>query len=438
MKVMSAQKIRILPNEDQLVVFRKACGTSRYTYNWALTRWQEYKASGVEKVYKNDLKKEWNEIKPTWVYESPKDANQQPINQLYNALGRYFKRTSGFPKKKKKGKSRDSFYVSNDKAHITNRHIKLPLVGRVQMVEPLRYNRKKLKVMSYTVSREAEKWYVSVSFEIDDSLLNKISGYGVVGIDVGLKTFAATSNSENFEAPKPLFKQKKKLKRLQRSLSRKKKRSANRQRAKKKVARLHARIANIRKDFLHKLSHSICSKNKLIVVEDLNIKGMLKNHKLAGHIADAGWGEFSRQLSYKAKRFDSILIKTSMWFPSTKTCSRCGCVKDTISLKDRIYVCAECGHSIDRDLNAAINLLAYALFELIPSASGKFTPMEIVDIAQRETAVLTTVDEVSWKSSSPLGEVEDRDSHWFIQWLRNKVEIEISTMKDVNTYVHLS
>lgn len=436
----TAQKIRIMPDGEQEVVLRKACGTSRYTYNWGLSRWKELKSQGQEKVFKNDLKKEWNQIKPEWVYEVPKDANQQPFTNLYNAFSRYYidkksgKNKVGFPTKKKKG-HHDSFYVSNDKAHVTNNHIKLPKIGRVKMVEQLRYRKKDTKILSYTVSRQGIHWYVSLNMEVRDKAIKRDSKPNIIGIDVGLKTFAVTSKGEKFESPKPLKKYQKKLKRLQRQLSRKKKRSRNRLLAIKKVAKLHSRITNTRKDFLHKLSHKICSENKLIVIENLNIKGMLKNHKLALNISDAGWSEFSRQLGYKAKKFNSVLIKADRWFASTKTCSNCGCVKDHIGLDERVYLCDECAFVEDRDINSSTNLLAWGLMELIPGASGKFTPVEIVALAHQFIDETTTINEAL--GDLPSG--DDPDSHPFITWLRNKVDSFMeSSKKNEYTFLHFS
>ena len=156
------QKICINPDRQQIEVFRKACGIARYTYNWALSEWKRQKAAGVATVKRNDLKKLWNATKPEWVYDAPKDANQQPFSDLYDGLNRYFNKQSKFPKLKKKGKCKDSFYISNDRVSINDLHVKLPLVGKVLMNERLRYKVKDIKIMSYTVSGHADKWYLSV------------------------------------------------------------------------------------------------------------------------------------------------------------------------------------------------------------------------------------------------------------------------------------
>lgn len=398
-----ASKIRIEPTEAQALVFRKACGTARYTYNWALDKWKEMKSQGVSSVKRNDLKKLWNQEKPEWVYEAPKDANQQPFTNLYTALGNYFEKRSIFPKYKKKGKSNDSFYVCNDKARIEDLRIRLPLVGWVRMSERF-VPGAKCKIQSYTISRKADEWFVSVSFEISDKDYCRKSGNGVIGLDLGLKAFVVDSNGGEFHSPKPLKKYQAKMKCLQRAHARKKRGSKNKRKSQAKVAKLHAKIANIRKDFLHKLSHKVCSQNRIIAIEDLNVKGMLKNHKLAFHISDAGWGEFRRQLGYKSKKFQSILTVVDRWFPSSKTCCECGNVKSELSLSEREYVCAACGAVNDRDHNAAINILARGILNLVPRASGEFTPMELAKLATRAIASMDADDEVPIRDNDSINE----------------------------------
>jgi putative transposase len=312
---------------------------------------------------------------------------------LYSGFSRYYKGNGGFPKYKRKGKSKDSFYVSNDKAKLIDNVIKLPKVGLVPLAENFRYTHSSTKIMSYTVSREANKWYVSISVEINKDVISKPCKDGIIGIDVGLKTFITDSNNQTHKSPKPLKKHQKKLKKVQRALSRKKRNSKNRVKARVKVARVHTRIKNIRSHFLHNLTTMICKKNKLIVIEDLNIKGMLKNHKLAFHISDAAWGEFKRQLEYKSQRSGSKLIKADRFFPSSKTCSHCGYVKDKLELSEREFICEECGCTEDRDFNASTNLLAWGIITLIPQAIGKFTPVEIVALAQKPVSEPNTINE---------------------------------------------
>ena len=427
MIMIIGQKIRLYPTPSQALVFTKSFGVSRYAYNWALSKWKEQKSLGVAKVSMNDLKKEWNKCKPDWVYDCPKDANQQPFADLSIALKNYFtSKKNGnahfkFPRKKKRGKCRDSFYVSNDRAHITNNHIKLPLVGKVKLVEGLRFKKKLVRILSYTISRTADKYYVSVNYEIPDTLGAIQSGSGIVGIDLGLKTFAVESNGHEEQAPRPLKKHQQKLVRLQRKLSRTTKGSIRRKKTKSKLARQHARISNIRKDHLHKYSRKIVNENAIIVFEDLNIRGMLKNHKLARSISDSSWSELVRMTDYKSKKSGSIVLKADRFFPSSKLCSQCGALKHHIGLDEREYVCEECGSVIDRDHNASINILAYGLFQLIPSASGKFTSVEIVALCQRLIADTTMVNETFLRSENGQW-----NSEALVASLRNKVVLSLA------------
>ena len=418
------QKILLYPTPEQALVFNKSFGVKRYAYNWALSEWKKQKANGVKTVKMNDLKKEWNKVKPEWVYDCPKDANQQPFADVSTALKNYFEAKKNgnkhfkFPRKKHKGKSKDSFYVSNDQAHITNNHIKLPLIGRVRLAEGLRFKKKHTRILSFTVSRTADKYYVSVNYEIPDALGATQSGSGMVGIDLGLKTFAVESNGHEEQSPRPLKKHQHKLVRLQRKLSRATKGSIRRNKTKMKLAKQHARITNIRKDHLHKYSRKVVNANAIIVLEDLNVNGLLKNHKLARSIADSSWSELIRMITYKSKRSGSIVLKADRWFSSSKLCSECGALKPKLGLDEREYICEECGCIKDRDHNASINILAHGLFQLIPSASGKFTSVEIVALAQRAIAELTMVSETFLRS-----EKGQWNSASLVDALRNKVTL---------------
>lgn len=420
------QKILLHPSPEQVKVFNKSFGVSRYAYNWALSKWKEQKSLGVKSVKMNDLKKEWNKVKPKWVYDCPKDANQQPFADLSTALKNYFNSKNNgnknfkFPRKKKRGKCRDSFYVSNDRAHITNNHIKLPLVGRVKLSDGLRFKKKHTRILSYAISRIADKYYVSVNYEIPDDLGVTQSDKGIVGIDLGLKTFAVESNGHEESSSRALKKHQQKLVRLQRKLSRASRGSIRRKKTKMKLARQHARISNIRKDHLHKYSRKIVNENAIIVFEDLNIRGMLKNHKLARAISDSSWSELVRMTTYKAMKSGSLVLKADRFYPSSKLCSQCGAVKHHIGLDEREYVCEQCGCIIDRDYNASINILAYGLFQLIPSASGKFTSVEIVALCQRAIVDITTVDETFLRSENGQW-----NSEALIASLRNKVELSL-------------
>lgn len=348
-----SHRIQLNPNKKQIEYFTKACGVARFAYNWALEQ-----SKSQEKLNLPELKKEFNKIKKEqfpWIYEVHKDANQQVFSDLNKSFIRFFKKQSKYPKFKNKHRN-NSFYVSNDKFRVEGRYIILPVIGSVKMTEELRFDG---KILSARVTKRADKWFVAISCELLDYKLDRISD-GAIGIDLGIKTALVCSNGEEFQAPKPLKKNLEKLKKLQKSASRKIKGSQNRKKANQKVAKLHYKISNIRKDFLNKVSTKICRENQTIVIEDLHVKGMMRNHCLARAISDIGFAEFRRQLEYKSQIYRNKLKIADRWFPSSKLCSNCGSLKEDLTLKDRTYKC-DCGLEIDRDLNAALNLLSLGL-----------------------------------------------------------------------------
>lgn len=233
--------------------------------------------------------------------------------------------------------------------------MKLPKIGKVRTYEKL----VPYKPSKITVSRIADDWFVSYTFEVDVEPTPKL--LRSVGIDLGIKTLATLSTGRTVLGANSYKRAQTGLKRLQRSLSRKVKGSKNRDKARRKVAKLHARIANIRKDTLHKLTTMICQNHEIIGIEDLNVSGMMANHKLAKSIADMGFYEFKRQLTYKAEKFGCKLVLVDRWFPSSKTCNNCKTVKEDLALSDRIFACDCCGHVVDRDFNASINIEQEAL-----------------------------------------------------------------------------
>lgn len=348
-----SHKICLEPNYKQEQYFKQACGIARFTWNWALEEWnRQYKSGLKPKAF--ELKKSFNAIKKIefpWMYDVTKYANQQPFIHLQTAFNRFFQGISRYPQFKKKG-HHESFYIGNDHIKLDGKHIKLPKLGWVKMREALRFSG---KVISANVSRVANKWFVSLNVELVQAPKSCDSQVGV-GVDLGVKNLATLSNCETYEAPKPLKQFLKKLKRMQGSLSRRVKGSHNRHKLRLKIASLHAKITNIRKDSLHKLTTYLTDNFAGIVIEDLNVKGMLSNHKLSRAIADIGFYEFRRQLEYKSKLKGNYLLIAKRWFPSSKTCSNCGQKKEVLKLSERVYHCSACGHEQDRDLNAAINL----------------------------------------------------------------------------------
>jgi len=238
------------------------------------------------------LKKELNSIKKEqfpWMYEVTKCAAEQPFNNLQRAFTNFFAGRSKYPKPKKKFKQ-DSFYLSNDKLSIKGKYIHIPKLGHVKMTEELRYSG---KILGATVSRRADKWFVSIQVEIEPTLQQCSSENQAVGIDLGIKYFAVLSDGTVIENPRIYKRFEGKLRRLNKSLSRKVKKSKNWCKARAKLAKLHKKIADCRQDFIHKFTHFVCSQYGIVCLEDLNTRGMLRNHKLAKHIADVSFFEMT-------------------------------------------------------------------------------------------------------------------------------------------------
>lgn len=348
-----AHKIRLRPTVKQAAAFVCACGVARFSFNWALARWQALYAAG-QKPTAWGLKREWNTLKGEqypWVYESPRDANTQAFADLDRAFGNFFAGRGKYPRFKKKG-AHDAFYVANDKFRLEGKRVRLPVIGWVRLREALRF---KGKVLSARVVREADQWHLAVQVELAEDLPPS-QGQGTVGVDLGLTHLATLSTGEQIAHPKALASNLKRLQRLSRQLSRKQKGSQNRQKAKVKLARLHLRIGNIRRDVLHKLTTRLVHENQVVCAEHLHVKGMVRNRRLSRAINDSGWGALRQMLVYKGELYGVEIVLADRFYPSSKTCSECGSVKAQLSLGERTYACAECGVVIDRDENAARNL----------------------------------------------------------------------------------
>ncbi len=383
-----AHKIALDPNVEQAVYFARACGTARFAWNWALSEWQrQYKEGG--KPSEAALRKQLNTAKREqfpWMLEVTKVAPQQAIKNLGAAFKRFFEGKAKYPRFKKKG-IHDSFRAENGPGTFAfdEKRIKLPVVGWVKMREILRLEG---KILSATVSRVADRWFVSVTVEVAHQVPAR-ENQAVGGVDLGVKALATMSDGGAVEGPKALRSNLKKLRRLSRSLSRKVKGSANRRKAKAKIARLHARISNIRKDGLHKLTTELVNRFAVIGIEDLNVKGMMANGKLSRAVADMGFHEFRRQLGYKAAMAGTRIVVADRWFPSSKTCSDCGHVVPTLPLSVRDWVCPACGSVHDRDRNAAINLMNIAASSAVTacgagSSDGGLAPVVKLSAMKQE------------------------------------------------------
>lgn len=299
--------------------------------------------------------------------EVTKNAPQMAIIQLGRAFENFFSGRARHPTFRKKGRD-DRFTITNDQFSIEHQRIRIPKLGWVRMREPLRFAG---RIISATVSLRAGHWYVSITVDTpEDSSLSPSENQGAAGVDLGITALATLSTGETFAAPKPLRTLLKKLRRTSRSLSRKVKGSRNRAKAKMKLARLHARIANLRNNSLHQLTTKLTRRFHTIVLEDLNVKGMLKNPHLSRAIADMGFYELRRQLTYKAKRCGGSVIVADRWDASSKLCSNCGYKLETLDLGMRQWVCPVCQSHHDRDVNAAINLKNLAVSSTVNVCGG--------------------------------------------------------------------
>ena len=348
-----SHKIAIQPNNRQATYFKQACGTARFAYNWGLAEWKRQYEAGEKPTWQK-LDAELNRIKHSefpWMRDVTIQATQNSLMNLGAAFQNFFAGRARYPKFKRKFQH-DSFKLSNIAFKLDGSRICIRKLGWVRMREALRFTG---KLISCTISRRADKWFASIVVDTEP-VLKPAENQGAVGIDLGLTTFATLSNGQKIAAPKPLAKLLPKLKRVQRAFSRKQKGSKNREKARIKLARLHLRIWNVRQDFLHKLTSNLTRRYNTICVEDLNVKGMLRNKKLARAISDVGWHEFRRQLEYKSAMRGNNLVFADRFFASSKLCSQCGHKMEQMSLSVRQWKCPCCGAEHDRDVNAAINL----------------------------------------------------------------------------------
>ena len=343
-------KIRLDPTFKQVKYFRKACGTARFAWNWALAKWEEYYKAG-KKCSAFDLKKEFNSLKSTefpWVYEVTKYACQQPFIFLQKAFQNFFEKRAKYPRYKKKG-HHDSFYIGGDQVKIIGNKVKIPNLGWVRLKESLRFAG---KINGATISRSADFWFVSVNVEAINCPA-PCESQASVGVDLGIKTLATFSDGKSIPNRQPLKRQLKKLKRLQRKLSRREKGSKNWQKTKSRIAKVHYKIACQRNDTLHKLTTTLTSDYRNIVIENLDISDMVKQRNLSRSIMDVGWFEFRRQLIYKAKLKGNRIFLADKWYASSKRCSVCDNCKIELPLSERVYQCINCNLVMDRDLNAS-------------------------------------------------------------------------------------
>ena len=351
--MIRTHKITLRPNRAQVAWFYQQCGYAKFAYNQALSDFKTGLASDTF-LSKNRLARRFNLKKRDfdWTQAQDQRAAKYAIDNLGRAIENWIAKRAKFPKFKKRG-CKHSYTTDAQSFRAEGKRIKLPKIGWIRTFEQLRFIG---KIVSVTISRTAHRWFASVSVEVENTKSVDISTYPTIGIDVGINTLATLDDGTKYENPRPLKRYERKLAREQRKLSRKVFLSQNWYKQKRKVERIHYRIACLRKDAHHKATTDIVSKASLIGIETLQITNLLKNKKLAKALSDSGFGGFLDKLKTKAETLGIPILQADRFFASSKTCSHCGHRKDDLTLSDREYQCRHCGSSIDRDVNAAINL----------------------------------------------------------------------------------
>lgn len=364
--VRRAYKTELEPTKTQARALVKHCGSARWAYNWGLQRKLDARASGVRPPSAIALHRELVVLKRTthpWLSQVSKCAPQEALRDLDRAFANYRAGRRGrkvwrAPRFKTRRRGLGTFRFSQH-IRVTERAVQLPRLGVVRLKEhgylPTGHH-----VLSATVSEAAGRWFVSVTIE-EDRKVPRNDG-PAIGVDLGITALATTSDGATFENPRALERAVRKLGRLQRALARKDRGSKNREKARRRVAVAHLRVANVRRDAIHKLTTTLARTKSMIVIEDLHVSGMNRNRSLARALGDAGFGEIRRQLTYKAKWYGSDLKVAPMFFASSKQCSCDGCSGrvDDLPLRVRTFRCPDCGCTRDRDVNAARNLLGLA------------------------------------------------------------------------------
>jgi len=372
MRTKKAFKFRLYPNEDQQAALAIQVGHARFVYNWALDRRQaHYKATGKGLSafdINYELKALKNDPDTIWLKQADSQALQQKSKDLQRAYVNFFEGRASYPKFKSRKDKQSIRYPQRFK--VEGKRIYLPKVGWVKAVI---HRLVEGEMKNCTVSKtKSGKYFASIQgvIEIDEPIYEGTH----TGVDLGIKDFATLSNGQKIDNPKWFRKGEKKLARLQRQHARQVKGSANREKARIKVARQHEKVANQRRDFHHKLSHQLVTENRILTLENLHVKGMVRNRKLAKSISDAGWSEFVRQCEYKGAWSGCHVEQINRFFPSRKTCAECNAVNQDLTLSDRTWVCTECGVVHDREVNAAINIRN----ESTVGSTETLTPVETV------------------------------------------------------------
>lgn len=373
MKILRAYRTELRLNNGQQTACLRHAGAARFTYNWGLARRiEEYKRTG-KMSNAIEQHKQLNALKRKefpWMYDVSKCAPQEALRDLDRSFTNLFDGRAEFPRFKSRKRGVGSFRLTGS-IRVFGDAIQLPRLGKLRLKEKSYFPTFKAQILSATVSERAGRWFVSLQVEEEHEVAEN-SG-PVVGVDLGVKAMATVSDGKVFENPKPLSRCERKLKRLQRQVSRKEKGSRNRRKAVRRLQRIHARISNIRVDHIHKATTWLAKTKSAICIEGLNVSGMMRNHHLSKAIGDTGMRLFRRQLEYKTGWFGSKLVVANKFYPSSKMCSACGHTKRSLDLSDRVFVCENCHSQVDRDLNAAVNLekLAVSCTESINACESR-------------------------------------------------------------------
>ena len=346
--IQRAHTIKLKPNKAQAVLLSKTAGTARYAYNWGLAKWNEMYERG-ERCSWMELSRLWTQERPDWSKETYRGSQTTALRQLGGAFQAFFQGFRAHPKFHRKGQ-KDSFYVDSFHAKLRGNKVQFPSIGRVRMMEELRYS--DCKILSYTVKRKADGWYVVISVEIEED--RRTDSESFVGVDVGCKHLAIASDGTICDTPGKLKDLERQLRRRQRLLSRKAKGSHNRAKARLRLSRTFQRIQNIKNDTVHKFTAYIAKNHGTVCLETLDVKSMHtgENKYVRKGVQNSCMSEIHHQLKYKCNNY----IEVDKYFPSSKTCSNCHSLKADLDLSERVYKCDNCHIELNRDLNAALNL----------------------------------------------------------------------------------
>ena len=377
--MIKGYKVRLLPTKEQEELMFKSIGCSRFAYNWGINRVKEYREQG-KKYSMNDISKEFTQLKKVkefeWLNEVSSKVTQESLRNLDKSFKQFFKTKKGYPKFKSKKKSKQSFYVRCDRLYFLDDYCNIEKIGKVKYKTNFKIpiGRNEYKFMNPYCVFNGKKWLICFGMDISENQVNFEKNENLkIGIDLGIKDLAICSNGmvfKNINKTKRVERLKSKLKHLQRSVSRKYEQNKqgdkyiktnNIIKLEKQIALIYKRLADIRDNHMYQSINTILKKRPYkIIMEDLDVKRMMKNKHKAESIAEQRFYKFISTMKYKCEWHGIEFVQANRWFPSSKTCSNCGNIKKDLKLRDRVYICPKCGLIIDRDINASINLMNYS------------------------------------------------------------------------------